>query len=91
MNYFPIIAYNYNIYKPLNLKTMAKGIVTVTPSAGGGQLKVTVADTNPYRIAVNTILSFPNPSFTVVKDNTVNCTFTSATACTVTSLVLQPA
>jgi hypothetical protein len=70
---------------------MSKGIVTVTPSSTGGQLRVTVADTNNYGVRVGSILSFPNPTFTVVKDNNVNCTFNSATTCTVTSLVLQTA
>lgn len=70
---------------------MSQGVVKVTPRPGGmGTLQVSVADANPYHVVVGAMLSFPSTSFPLSVGNNVECIFTSATACTVTK-VLVPA
>lgn len=68
---------------------MSQGIVKITPKPGAmGTLTVTLADPNPWRVLPGTLLNFPDPTFPVKVNDTVECTITSATTCTVTRIII---
>ena len=61
---------------------MSQGVVKVTPRPNGS-LKVTVADPNLFGVKAGDNLSFPDEGIAVEEEDTVDCTITGLSTCTV--------